>query len=130
MLNWFYLILGVLEGIIFALCFVSSTDKKLAKTVEAMIVFPVTIGFLYFVNRYFGVEGKDVVEPSVYYLGALFVTFSAVYLSICYFITRQNKIYQVKLRVLDVIFGYSSSLNEYFTNRKKRNRCRFKYFGN
>ena len=113
----FYIVLGIVVGSIFGLCF-STADKKWKRNTTSIIIFPVTFGVLYSAKEYFGLDDSTIVIPSFWYIGSFLLSFGTVFVAICYLIKTQ-KAEKVKLRVLDIILGYSKMLEMYYNSRQK-----------
>ena len=113
----FYIMLGVVVGAIFGLCF-SAADKTWKRNTTSVIIFPVTFGILYSAKEYLGVEISDVVTASFWYMVAFSLAFASVFIGLCYLIKTQ-KAEKVKLRVLDIVLGYSKMLEMYYSSRQK-----------
>lgn len=113
----FYLVLGIFSGAVFSFCF-STADKKWSRTTTSTIIFPITFGVLVAANEYFSLSGKAIVGPSTCYIVSFAVTFAVVFLGICYLIKIQ-KAEKVRLRVLDIVLGYSKALENYYLNRQE-----------
>lgn len=109
--------LGVIVGSIFGLCF-STADKTWKRNTTSVIIFPVTFGILRTAQEYLGVESSAVITPSFWYMLAFFFSFAAVFVGICYLIKTQRA-EKVKLRVLDIVLGYSKMLEMYYSSRQK-----------
>jgi len=78
----------------------------------------VTFGILYAARQYLEVESSKVIKPSFLYMVAFFLSFAIVFIGICYLIKTQ-KAEKVKLRVLDIVLGYSKMLEMYYSSRQK-----------
>ncbi len=112
----FYVFLGIVVGILGGLGF-STADKKWKKNSVSVAVIPITIGLLASTKNFFELENKQIILPSTCYIIALTLSFSLVFVGICYLIKTQRG-ERVKLRVLDIVLGYSKALEQYYENRQ------------
>lgn len=112
-----YTLFGVVVGLVFGVAF-TVANKKWKKGVESTLIVAITFGMLGYANSYYSIEKELLAITSVFYFLGFLVAFLITFLGICYLIKSQRN-EDAKIRVLDIVLGYSESLTSYFHSRKK-----------
>lgn len=113
----FYAVVGIIMGAIFALLFIQM-DKRWKTCVFSAVSLPSFLGVLYQLNSYMHISNDN---EWFYLTSALYVIFLLITISIVmcitgYLIKKQAGI--VRIRFLDILLGYTKSLEQYYTSRK------------
>lgn len=112
-----YIALGLLCGVIFGISYAKFDKKWQANTVSFLII-PITWGVLTAASEYFGLSAAERNVPSACYLITFVFTFLTVFVGICYFIkTQKSEEDRVRIRVLDIVLGFTESLQGYYEDR-------------
>ena len=109
--------MGIIFGGIFGVTF-ATTAQRTIRTSLTTVYIPITFGILYAAKQYYSIEPPDIFIPSLCYFVAFLISCVAVFVGICYLIKTQ-KTEKVRIRVLDIVIGYSKALEQYYQERKK-----------